>query len=54
MIIVEKKQLNVLFLQIVVDISIRSGYYCSIVTRKVAKAAKGVLSNLIYSKWRIK
>ena len=35
--IVEKKQLNVLFLQIVVDITIRSGYYYYIVTRKGSK-----------------
>jgi len=35
--IVEKKQLNVLFLQIVVDIAIGSGYYCCIVIRKSSK-----------------
>jgi len=35
--IVEKKQLNVLFLQIVVDNGIRSGYYCCIVIRKGSK-----------------
>ena len=36
--IVEKKQLNVLFLQIVVDITVRSGYYYYIVTRKSSKS----------------
>ena len=35
--IVGKKQLNVLFLQIVVDISIKSDYYCFIVIRKGSK-----------------
>ena len=35
--IVEKKQLNVLFLQIVVDIGIGSGYYSFIVIRKSSK-----------------
>jgi hypothetical protein len=35
--IVEKKQLNVLFLQIVVDIGIGSGYYGFIVIRKGSK-----------------
>ena len=35
--IVEKKQLNVLFLQIVVDIGMGSGYYCCIVIRKSGK-----------------
>ena len=35
--IVEKKQLNVLFLQIVVDIGIGSGYYSFIVARKSSK-----------------
>jgi len=35
--IVEKKQLNVLFLQIVVDIGMGSGYYCFIVIRKSSK-----------------
>jgi len=35
--IVEKKQLNVSFLQIVVDIDIRSSYYCCIVTRRGSK-----------------
>ena len=35
--IVEKKQLNVLFLQIVVDIGIGSGYYGFIVIRKSGK-----------------
>ena len=34
---VEKKQLNVLFLQIVVDIGIGSGYYGFIVIRKSSK-----------------
>ena len=35
--IVEKKQLNVLFLQIVVDIALGSGYYGFIVTHKSSK-----------------
>ena len=35
--IVEKKQLNVLFLQIVVDIGIKSDYYGFIVIRKSSK-----------------
>ena len=35
--IVEKKQLKVLFLQIVVDIGLGSGYYGSIVTHKSSK-----------------
>ena len=35
--IVGKKQLNVLFLQIVVDIGAKDDYYCVIVTRKSSK-----------------
>ncbi len=35
--IVEKKQLNVLFLQIVVDIGLGSGYYGFIVPRNSSK-----------------
>ena len=35
--VVEKKQLNVLFLQIVVDIGLGSGYYGFIVIRKSSK-----------------
>ena len=53
--IVEKKQLNVSFLQIVVDNAIGSGYYCCIVIRKGSKRL--LMKNLainIYSKWRIK
>jgi len=34
---VEKKQLNVSFLQIVVDIAVKSDYYCVIVIRKSNK-----------------